>query len=163
DGQGNLWVTDGGNRRVLRFAAGDLAKGNTGDALHANLVLGQVDFATTNQPAPTTSTAATTTNAFAIPVAIGFDAAGNLFVSDSSTDTTVSRVLAFTPPFSTNQNAARVIAPVRTSQDAIGKTTLAMPASIFSAPGASKIGVLDTFHNRVLAFDSYDKWPASTV
>jgi uncharacterized protein (TIGR03437 family) len=52
---------------------------------------------------------------------------------------------------------------VRTSQDAIGKTTLATPATIFFAPAASKIGVLDTFHNRVLAFDSFDKWPDSKV
>src|SRR4051794_37339271 len=42
DSEGNLWVSDGGNRRVLRYAGTDLASGVNGPK--ANLVLGSPDF-----------------------------------------------------------------------------------------------------------------------
>ncbi|PWT91936.1 MAG: hypothetical protein C5B56_03110 [Proteobacteria bacterium] len=163
DGQGNLWVVDGGNRRVLRFTSTDISRGNSGDAFHANLVLGQLDFTSNNQPAPSTGSAATVLNAFAIPVSVNFDAAGNLYVTDSSSDSTVSRVLVFKPPFATNQAAARVIAPVRTTQDTVDKTVMGTPSATFFIPGSSKMGVVDTFRSRILIFDSFDKWPDPTA
>jgi uncharacterized protein (TIGR03437 family) len=163
DGQGNLWVTDGGNRRVLRFSSSDLSRGNAGEAFHANLVLGQLDFNSNNLPAPSTTTAATVTNAFAFPVGVTFDPAGNLYVSDSSADSTVSRVLVFKPPFTNTQSAARLIAPVRTTQDSQDKTLMGTPSAIFFIPGSSKMGVVDTFRSRVLLFDSFDKWPDASA
>ena len=105
DSDENLWVVDGGNRRVLRFASSDLSKG--GGPLRANLQLGQLDFNSV-QPNVTNATR-TTTNAFALPSGIAFDAAGRLYVSDGLPDRSVGRVLVFTPPFTSAQSAARLM------------------------------------------------------
>jgi sugar lactone lactonase YvrE len=163
DQQGNLWVSDGGNRRVLRFAATDLASG--GGPLRANLVLGQVDFASTNQPVPTSSSL-TAPNAFAVPISVAVDAAGNLYVTDSSADASVSRVLVFKPPFVNNQSAARIMGvPVTTSIESQDKSIMGWVSSPFFIPNGAKMGVLDTAKSRVLLFDPLDKWPdpATTV
>ena len=44
DAQGNLWVTDAGNNRVLRFPVSQLTAGTIEPA--ADLLLGQTDFVT---------------------------------------------------------------------------------------------------------------------
>ena len=48
DPQGNLWVADAGNNRVLRFPASQLAAGTIEPA--ADLVLGQPDFVSNGAP-----------------------------------------------------------------------------------------------------------------
>ncbi len=158
DPQNNLWVVDGGNRRVLRFAAADVAAG--GGPLRANLVLGQLDF-TSVQPAVGASSR-TTPNVFSSPQGIAFDPAGRLYVSDGLPDRSVGRVLVFTPPFTNNQSAARmmgVIPGTTNSQDVVDKTIMTGPSSVFFIPSASKMGVADTLSHRILLFDSFDKWP----
>jgi uncharacterized protein (TIGR03437 family) len=161
DADKNLWVTDGGNRRVLRFGASDITGG--ANFPHANLVLGQPDFATL-QPA-VASSSKTTANVFAAaPFDLAFDSGGRLFISDSSTDGSLSRVLVFTPPFNNNQSAARIMgifAGAAPSQDALDKTILLGPASIFFPAG--KVGLVDTLSHRILLFDGFDQWaPAAT-
>jgi len=116
DTAGNLWVVDAGNRRVLEYQASDIANGGQGIA--AKVVLGQPDFTITqtalNTGAPQ---AAITTNQFAIPAAIAFDAAGRLYVSDSdgaaANQSRLNRVLVFIPgaggTFSNGQSAARIM------------------------------------------------------
>ena len=47
DSAGNLWMTDPGNRRVLRFPAAAIAKG--GGGLTADIEIGQVDFVSTQK------------------------------------------------------------------------------------------------------------------
>lgn len=86
DAQGNLWVADGGNNRVLRFPnlAGTVAK-------TADIVIGQPDF--------TSSASGKALNQFNNPSQVRFDPNGNLLVLDSLDGESNSRVLRFRPPF----------------------------------------------------------------
>jgi uncharacterized protein (TIGR03437 family) len=161
----NLWVVDGGNHRVLRFPGSQIAAGGGGQT--ANLVLGQINFSSTNQPGPTSANR-TVANAFAYPAGIAFDSKGNLYVTDSSTDFSVGRVLVFSPPFGVGQSASRMmgVPPASTpspSQDTLDRTMMAGPGSVFFIPGtagsADKIGVVDSYSSRILLFDTIDKWP----
>jgi uncharacterized protein (TIGR03437 family) len=116
DSASNLWVVDAGNRRVLEYQAGDIANGGAGIA--ARVVLGQPDLATVqNGLTFSTPQAAITTNQFAIPAAIAFDAAGRLYVSDSDgasePNSRLNRVMVFVPgsggAFSNGQPATRIM------------------------------------------------------
>ncbi|MBZ5624050.1 MAG: hypothetical protein LAQ69_35930 [Acidobacteriia bacterium] len=165
DSAGNLWMTDPGNRRVLRFAAADVAAG--GGPLTANLLIGNLGVFTSVQPAVTAATA-TLTNLFATPGAIAFDPSGRLFVSDGDNapaPNTLNRVLVFVPPFSDSSSAARIMGVFPSgsqapSQDQFFKTVFSDVNSIFFIPGsAGKVGLVDQGFSRILLFDSYDKWP----
>ncbi len=160
DADKNLWVTDGGNRRVLRYDAKDVAAG--GGPLRATLVLGQLDFDSI-QPA-VTNTTRTSTTAFSFPQGIAFDSAGRLYITDTTADRALGRILLFLPPFANSQAANRVVgitppAPGFPSQDAADRTLMLGPTGIFFIPSAGKMGVVDTFSHRILLFDTYDKWP----
>jgi uncharacterized protein (TIGR03437 family) len=160
DSDQNLWVVDGGNRRVLRFTASDLSLGN--NFPHANLVIGQPNATTLG--VGVTATSRTTANVFAYPSALGFDSAGRLYVSDGLPDFSVGRVLVFTAPFSNGQSAARimgVITATNPSQDIIDKTFMSPPSAIFFPGG--KVGLVDAFSHRILTFDSFDQWPAQSA
>jgi uncharacterized protein (TIGR03437 family) len=161
DAQGNLWVVDGGNRRVLRFAGTDIAGG--GGPLRANLEIGQPDF--THLLPAVTGTTQTTADTFSFPQGIAFDSAGRLYVSDGPSSSSPGRVLVFTGPFPATQPATPLAAArmmgvfpgSAPSQDAVDKTLMFGPSSIFFIGG--KVGVLDSFSNRILLFDTFDKWP----
>ncbi len=94
DAGGNLWVSDGGNNRVLRFPldpdTGEMAK-------VADLVLGQPDFNNAKLGAEF--------NELHAPSAVTFDQSGALYVADTGND----RVLIFEPPFETGMPAKREI------------------------------------------------------
>ena len=87
---GNLWVADGGNNRVLRFPL-DRATGKVSKT--ADLVLGQTNFlsAVTGQ----------SQEKFHTPSSVRFAPNGSLYVADSIND----RVLVFKPPFETGMSA----------------------------------------------------------
>ena len=91
DADGNLWVADGGNNRVLRFPVdtdtGEIAK-------TSDLVLGQPGF---NSAATGTSL-----DRFHAPSSLRFDPQGWLYVVDSFND----RVLVFRPPFRSGMRAS---------------------------------------------------------
>ena len=91
DTQGNLWVADVGNNRVLRFPM-SLVTGEIGK--RADLVLGQTNFSSA-QP----GTSLTKLHA---PSAVRFDSNGQLYVADTAND----RVLVYSPPFRNGQHAA---------------------------------------------------------
>ncbi len=86
-----LWVSDSSNSRVLKY----LPPFTTG--MSANVVLGQTNFTTANQ----TKSAAGMDR----PEMVAFDNLGNLWSSDYE----FVRVLEFSPPFATDQNAVSVI------------------------------------------------------
>ncbi|SPF46449.1 conserved exported hypothetical protein [Candidatus Sulfopaludibacter sp. SbA4] len=161
DSAGNLWITDPGNRRVLRFKATDIA--GTGGPLTADLEIGQPLGFTDVRPA-LKAPDLLTGNVFAAPLALGFDPSGRLFVCDSDGNQ-FNRVLVFPGPFTSNApTAARIMGvfgPGQTpTQDQQSKTVMLLPSGLFFIPGASgKVGVLDAGYNRILLFDSYDKWP----
>lgn len=90
DSEGNLWVADGGNNRVLRFPD-DPDSGRILKA--ADLVLGQSDLYS-NLPGDTL-------DKFHAPSAVKFDSEGKLYVVDTVND----RVLVFDPPFHTGMSA----------------------------------------------------------
>jgi uncharacterized protein (TIGR03437 family) len=164
DAGGNLWVADSSNRRVLRFSKSELAKG--GGGLEADLVVGQPDF-TSLRPAVANSTR-TTANAFATPVAIAFDPAGRLWVSDSDANGTLSRVLIFAPPSASDPTALRIMGVIpgtATSQDQLDRTDLAAPSSIFfiGAGDSARPALLDAGHSRFLVYEPFNSWPAATT
>jgi len=164
DGSGNLWMTDAGNRRVLEFAAADLAKG--GGGLTAVLEIGQLDFTSLKTPLTSSSAnASTATDQFAMPSAIAFDPQGRLFVSDSDTNNPVqlSRILVFEPPFKNAMPASRIMGVVQAAgtltQAQIYSTEMDDPEGVFFLPN-NQIGVVDAGYHRILIFPSYDQWPA---
>jgi uncharacterized protein (TIGR03437 family) len=172
DSAGNLWMTDPGNRRVLRFPAAAVAKG--GGGLTADIQIGQVDFVSAQQALnPNSGLSQLVTNQFAVPAGIAFDAAGNLFVSDSdlSGSCLPGRVLVFTASSllpTSYISAARIVgmsSPSSTcggttlSQTQINRTLMIDPQGIFMLPNNQGIGVVDTQSNRILIFDPYTLWP----
>ena len=162
DADKNLWVTDGGNRRVLRYAAKDVAAG--GGSLRANLVLGQLDF--DSRPAgrderdphqrqrvfvirkalPSIPPAACTSP---IRRPTGASAA----CSSSPRPSAITRP----PPALWVSPRPRRIP----TQDAADKTAMSGPTGIFFIPSAGKMGVVDAFSSRILLFDTYDNGPTS--
>jgi len=171
DKQGNLWLTDAGNRRVLMYPATEIAKSNN-FGFAATLELGQTDFLS-NAVLDTNSISRT--NQLAVPGGLAFDAAGRLYVSDSSNSANASdplnRVLIFTPPFSSGQSASRImglLTPLpqgtpppdpRTQQIQALQIRMLSPSSIFFLPGNQGMGVVDSGFSRILIFDPYDQWP----
>ena len=95
DNQGNLWVADTGNSRVLEYLAD--ANGNFTSGQAAALVIGQPDFTSDN--------VGTAPDRLFQPQDLHFDAAGNLWVADTFN----GRVLEYLPPFTTGMSASTVI------------------------------------------------------
>jgi uncharacterized protein (TIGR03437 family) len=183
DSSGNLWFTDPGNARVLRFPAANLPAPNVGSTtggIQADLVVGQPGLTTTNS----TNLSAQTTpmlikNQFGLPESLGFDPAGRLFVLDDYGDSSTSygRILVFATPNSLpsgNGSADRVMGVVPAGElTTLGLTgqpaqTFALqtftnqPKGVFFLPDGS-VGILDTGDHRILVFPSYDKWPPETT
>jgi hypothetical protein len=73
DTQHNLWFTDAGNNRVLRYKAADVAKGGFAATISADLEIGQLDFVSRQLNLPNTPTGVQTKNQLTIPAAIAFD------------------------------------------------------------------------------------------
>ena len=157
DAAGNLFVTDFGNNRVLRYPASALTAGGNGAA--ADLVLGQAAF---NTNATTPNNQRFNKTGLTNPVGLAFDSLGRLFVADG-----LSRILVFTPGFASGTPAARILgvaiqvvgqpAPLSVSALNIGYSS-----SVTIGPGNRPL-VVDSQNNRVLVYDSFDNWPAETL
>ena len=102
DAGGNLWFSDPGNNRVLRYPAASL----TANAPSADLVLGQPDFSSKDPlgtgTVQTPPVQQRKTGLFQ-PAAMAMDSAGRLFVADA-----YSRVLVYEPPFRNGKDASRI-------------------------------------------------------
>ncbi len=150
DAQGNLWVADAGNNRVLRFPASQLAAGTIEPA--ADLVLGQPDFVS--------NSASCTTNCqrnFTVlrqPQSLAFDANGALYVADS-----YARVLYYQTPNS-GFPATKVLGVVPTASQgqplpddySLGNSLQNAPLAVFTNGNA--VFVADTLASRVVRFNS---------
>jgi uncharacterized protein (TIGR03437 family) len=161
--QHNLWLTDAGNNRVLRYAAADVAKGGFG--LTANLEIGQLDFISRQPNLPSTAAGVQTLNQLATPAAIAFDTAGRLYIADSDSNA-INRVLVFLPPFTTGMSATRVmgaqpaaVAGAPRTDPQIYSIAMFSPSAIFFLPGTQGMAVVDSGFSRILIFDPYDQWP----
>ncbi len=117
DAEGNLWVADTGNNRILRFPT----ESDSGEiAETADLVLGQFGF---NSKQPGSSL-----RRLHAPSAVRFDLEGRLLVADAAND----RVLVFEPPFESWMEATATFG-----------TELHHPTSIEIDPAGRGIWIVD--------------------
>ena len=158
---GDLWVSDPGNNRVLRFPANQLLP-YTQDPT-ADVVLGQNSFAIA-----TFSLGMDTTQlnklALASPSGIALDTVGRLYVCDN-----LARVTMWAPPFTAVGNrATRVLGVVKANDEPLSAFKLGGTASSNFAPpeGVFTIGnlvyVLDTANSRILRYDAPETWAAES-
>ena len=142
DPNGNMWVADGGNNRVLRFPAdpenGEIAKA-------ADLVLGQPDFNSAEH--------GDTLDRLHGPSAVRVGSDGRAYVAD----TINNRVLVFKPPFQTGMRADMVFGsrfhrPTSLEIDPFGRGIWVVNAGNYMA---ELWNVTGTSVLRVLGKDSY--------
>jgi uncharacterized protein (TIGR03437 family) len=171
DPQANLWATDPGNNRVIRYNASALSAGGT---VSADFVLGQPNL--TSNSVVTGSTPLRVNKAVLFqPFGIAISSAGDIYVSDRG-----ARVLYFHAPISANGQAANRILGVvvqtksQPKPPALNGCPSAPPqpcevtmgaqagSTILPAYGVAVVGsnlfVDDTFNNRVLEYDIPSKW-----
>jgi sugar lactone lactonase YvrE len=137
DSQGNLWVADAGNCRVLEFRPPFTSN------MNASLVIGQQEL-TSGGPCTNRALSA---SSMLFPGGLAFDPKGDLWVSDTG----ANRITEYVPPFS-NGMAASI---------AIGYSALdATPSSNCAAAGMSGKASLNTLCGPVaIAFDANgDLW-----
>jgi uncharacterized protein (TIGR03437 family) len=150
DSNGNLYVTDAGNRRVLRYPHAALTANNFGPA--ADMVIGQGDFTTVSLPQGPTDR-----NHFTTPAGLAFDSAGHLFVSDAGSN----RILVFAPPFVSGMASIRLAGIVSPTPATPTQKTFSSPEGIVMINDAPAI--MDTGNNRILLFDAFSSpdWATS--
>ena len=143
---GRLFVADYNNARVLSWpGASSFISGQKAD-----LVLGQPDVDTVNDPLPLNS------QHLYGPESLAIDLAGNVYVAD----TLGHRILRFVPPFSTNMSAERVFGQGTSGTNFAGQdpNSPSLSASSLYFPRglavdvAQNLHVADDFNNRVLIF-----------
>ncbi|HTB19110.1 MAG TPA: hypothetical protein VK708_13400 [Bryobacteraceae bacterium] len=162
DAQGNLWMSDPGNNRVLRYPAAVLHAG-AGNQPAADLVLGQNDFSSTSLPANITRGGK---NYLSQPAGLAFDPQGRLFIADNS-----NRVVVYAPPFAIGQAVARVMGVVTTpNAPSVSESTLGAvdssghavpPQGVFFA--GSNPYVVDTGNARILGYSPFEQWPIESA
>jgi uncharacterized protein (TIGR03437 family) len=160
DSGGNLWATDPGNNRVLRYNASLLGDQAVPGPI-ADLVLGQQDFTTSSYNPGSSSL--TTLSALATPTGITFDAGGRLFIAES-VNSQRSRILVWTPPFRTGQLATRIVgvdtdtpAPPFVSERQLNAGT----GALFAV--GNQVGIADSNNNRLVLYPAYEQWSGNTL
>lgn len=136
DAAGNLWVSDSGNRRVLRYNTPSV------NGSSASVVLGNNSFTDTASHSPSDIFTGKTDG-------LAFDSSGALWVADYGNH----RVLRFDPPFSSGQRASLVL-----GQTSFTTRTSGAGARKFNYPyrlvfdGYGFLWISDTQNNRLLKF-----------
>jgi uncharacterized protein (TIGR03437 family) len=161
DTQGNLWVTDAGNHRVLRYPASRVGDGAS-NGPEADLVLGQTDFVTTT---PVQATGGQNPRLvkgkMTAPSGLAFDRVGRLFVVDS-----LNRVLVFAPNLQIGIEAVRVMGVViqvqgQPAPPVVNETGLLNPQGVLVINNVPL--VLDSGNHRILRYEPVDLWRAETA
>jgi uncharacterized protein (TIGR03437 family) len=155
DGQGNLWLTDTSNNRVLRYPANALT--GTGRPA-ADTVLGQPDFATNTLPPDLTAAQGTVSKtALNKPVGVTVDPDNRVYVSDGW-----GRVLVFAPPYFNGKEAVRIVGLAVSQPGAPPplEFLLQNPQGLFMA--GNRLGVVDPALSRIVVYDPFSTWPAET-
>jgi uncharacterized protein (TIGR03437 family) len=154
DSAGNLWVTDTGNNRVLRFPVSVLVPNQ--NAPSADTVIGQADLVSSVAP-----TVRITKTGLLHPTGVALDSAGNMLVADAlarvvvyatgglTTNATASRILGVALPTSSQPN------PPPVSAIAVGSATSVIATT-------SNVIVADTENNRVLVYPPVSQWPVES-
>lgn len=145
DADGNLWIADTDNNRVLQYSSASL----NDEFPVADMVLGQFDFGSAGFNAGVGGL-----SAFGLrgPSALAFGPNGSLFVAD----TVNSRVLVFDAPFTMGKSATRVIG--QTSLTVATTSAAGLPWSLRRVNGLAvsadgKLYAAMREDNRVLVFD----------
>lgn len=175
DAEGNLWFTDAGNHRILRYPASAVrGAGNAdgGDEIAADRVLGQPDFSSaTANPGRLDPARGDRLRRDSIRYGgpIAFDSQGNLFFADD-----LARVLMWQPPFENGRPAARILgipAPSSSPGTPIGQYVFGFLAArsgttdIFAGGpqglwvADDYLFVADTYNHRIVRFDPVAAWP----
>lgn len=152
DANGDLWVADSGNGRVLEY------KSPFSTGMAASLAIGAASTSAAGPPC-SGATFGATNNTLCTPFELAFDSSGNLWVADSG----YSRVLEFAPPFSSGMpatlelgHAAGTTAFTATRADDGGSVSAGVmdnPAGIeFDTHG--NLWVSDSANDRILEFVS---------
>jgi len=158
DAQGNLWVSDPGNNRVLRYPVSALASGAPNQPA-ADLALGQNDFSSTSLPANLTRSGK---NYLSQPAGLAFDPQGRLFIADNS-----NRVVVYAPPFAIGAASVRVMGVVTTPNaplvsastlGAVDSSGHAVPPQAIFFIGSNPY-VVDTGNARILGYNPFAQWP----
>ncbi|MFN7925353.1 MAG: hypothetical protein U0Q16_34965 [Bryobacteraceae bacterium] len=170
DAQGNLWINDAGNNRLLRYPSSALGDGaSNGPA--ATIVLGQSDFRTNDglgrNPDPRVKI---NKSKMQWPGPMALDQSGRLFVPDQN-----NRVLVYRGPFVSGMDATRVmgitpaVAQGQQALPAINEYTMGIaisggdiipPSSVFTIGNIPF--VVDTPAHRIMRFPAFDTWAAET-
>jgi uncharacterized protein (TIGR03437 family) len=144
DDEGNLWVVDRGNGRVLRFPRPFERAG----LQEADLVIGQLSLTSKNLD-PTSRT-------MRAPTGILFTNDGHLLVSDPG----LNRVLFFNKPFASGMTAARVVGQPNFNTSASGAADNRMNAPQHIAMDVDdRLYVADTGNHRILIFNRISSAP----
>lgn len=143
DGDGNLWVADSGNHRLLRFPVALLNNPNPA----ADLVLGQPDFHSGSVNGGKDVSA----SGFNTPMEVAFDSHNNLYVADFLN----RRVLQFSAPLTSASTATLVYGQAKFTIVGVppSPTTSSMagPQGV-AVDGAGSVYVAVPNDNRVLVF-----------
>jgi uncharacterized protein (TIGR03437 family) len=172
DTQNNLWVTDAGNHRLLRFSASVLGD-DAASFPSANLVIGQPDFVS-SAPVPNGATFLETRikkTGLREPSSLAFDQGGRLYVTDF-----LNRVVVYRPPFANGMNASRILGiapgvpegqaplpPINEYTIGVTSTTGASASADAVFTAGNVIFVVDTPISRILRYEPFDTWPAESV
>src|SRR6266566_2751375 len=164
DTQGNLWFTDSGNNRVLRYPVSTLGA-NASNQPAADLVLGQLDFTTNTLPQLQQADLLASKSVLYQPNGLIFDPTGRLYVSDST-----DRVLVYQPnlspsTFDSGRAALRIMGIVQVPKVPNPPPTPIINGVQFSNPQGlfmvgNTPGVVDANHHRLMLFDPFEQWPA---
>jgi uncharacterized protein (TIGR03437 family) len=150
DQDGNVWVADSNNGRVLRFPRPDFD--NPTSLPNADVVLGQSSF--------TSRILTPTPNTMASPYGIAISIIGSVVVSDPS----LNRVLVFQAPFSNGMSASKVIGQSNflNTETGTGGDRFNSPRGIASDL-ANRLYVADFGNDRVQIFDNLDVLPNNSA
>jgi uncharacterized protein (TIGR03437 family) len=138
DAAGNLWVTDTGNNRVLRYPAAVLTTGTNGPS--ADLAIGQADLVSS-----VSATSQTSLTALARPTGVTFDPAGNMLVADQ-----FQRVLVYPPGATFGSSATMLLGVAFQPTTPINNTGVASALAVYAT--AANIFVSDTGNNRIMVY-----------
>ncbi len=151
DAAGNLWVTDTGNNRVLRFPAGVLSANLNGPS--ADLAAGQTDLVSS-----AAATAQMAKNGLSHPTSVAFDSAGRMLVADQ-----LQRVVVYPAGIGVNATATRILGSASGQSGLPPVNNVTVGQALGVAVVGPNILVADVANNRVMVFGSVDTWPAETT
>lgn len=146
DAAGNLWVTDTGNNRILRFPSSVLKPNQNGPA--ADLAVGQI-----NLVASVAATSRTSKAGLSHPTSVSFDSTGRMFVADS-----FSRALMYLADIAANPQASRILG-VDTSPNAAPLSAIAVGGATSVIATGGDVLLIDDSANRILVYPPVESWP----